>query len=156
MKIEIYFIAIVEMITYVAKYLDCMYVAFFDCLLIIVFWQALSKGIELPGGARFDSNCITPGTEFMARLNEHLKYFINQKLSTDQSWQNVEVIFSGHEVPGEGEHKIMDYIRYQRSQPQYDHNTRHCLYGLDADLVCEMILTHAFVLCIFFNVSNFP
>ena len=88
----------------------------------------------------------------MARLNEQLKYFINQKLATDPAWQKVEIILSGHEVrdnwfcivcgcvfqvPGEGEHKIMDYIRYCKSQPDYDSNTRHCLYGLDADLVSE-------------------
>ena len=47
---------------------------------------------------RFDSNCITPGTEFMVRLHEQLKYFVNQKVATDPSWQSVEVILSGQEV----------------------------------------------------------
>jgi hypothetical protein len=46
----------------------------------------------------FDSNCITPGTEFMAALSEHLRYFIRKKIKEDASWQKVRVIFSGHEV----------------------------------------------------------
>lgn len=34
----------------------------------------------------------------MARLHEHLKYFVNMKISTDKSWQGITVYLSGHEV----------------------------------------------------------
>ncbi|XP_049866314.1 5'-3' exoribonuclease 1 isoform X2 [Pectinophora gossypiella] len=104
--------------------------------------DARAKGETLPTEKRFDSNCITPGTVFMARLHEQLRYFVKQKMSTDPLWSKVKVILSGHETPGEGEHKIMDYIRWSRSQPGYDPNTRHCLYGLDADLIMLGMCTH--------------
>ncbi|GBP27597.1 5'-3' exoribonuclease 1 [Eumeta japonica] len=104
--------------------------------------RAREKGEVLPKEKRFDSNCITPGTVFMARLHEQLKYFVKHKMSTDPLWAKVRVILSGHETPGEGEHKIMDYIRWARSQPEYDPNTRHCLYGLDADLIMLGMCTH--------------
>uniref|UniRef100_A0A8C0F0L1 5'-3' exoribonuclease 1 n=1 Tax=Bubo bubo TaxID=30461 RepID=A0A8C0F0L1_BUBBB len=104
--------------------------------------KALEKGETLPTEARFDSNCITPGTEFMARLHEHLKYFVNMKISTDKSWQGVTVYLSGHETPGEGEHKIMEFIRSEKAKPHHDPNTRHCLYGLDADLIMLGLTSH--------------
>ena len=78
----------------------------------------------------------------MCRLHDQLKYFISMKISTDTLWQNVTVILSGHETPGEGEHKIMDYIRFEKSKPGYDPNIRHCLYGLDADLIMLGLCTH--------------
>ncbi|KAJ8274224.1 hypothetical protein COCON_G00088490 [Conger conger] len=104
--------------------------------------KALEKGEVLPTEARFDSNCITPGTEFMARLQEQLKYFVHNKLSTDKSWQGVSVYLSGHETPGEGEHKIMEFIRSENARPGHDPNTRHCLYGLDADLIMLGLTSH--------------
>lgn len=104
--------------------------------------KALDKGEVLPTESRFDSNCITPGTDFMARLQEQLKYFVHNKLSTDKLWQNVKVFLSGHETPGEGEHKIMEFIRSENSKPGHDPNTRHCLYGLDADLIMLGLTSH--------------
>ncbi|XP_028282686.1 5'-3' exoribonuclease 1 isoform X2 [Parambassis ranga] len=104
--------------------------------------KALDKGEVLPTEARFDSNCITPGTDFMTRLQEQLKYFVHNKLSNDKLWKNVKVYLSGHETPGEGEHKIMEFIRSENARPGHDPNTRHCLYGLDADLIMLGLTSH--------------
>lgn len=38
------------------------------------------------------------GTEFMVRLHEQLKYFVNKKISTDPCWQGLQIYLSGHEV----------------------------------------------------------
>ena len=56
------------------------------------------KGEPPPPHGAFDSNCITPGTEFMARLNEHLKYFVHANVSSNPDWQGIRVILSGHDV----------------------------------------------------------
>lgn len=78
----------------------------------------------------------------MAKLTKQLRYFINKKVSGDSNWRDVEIVLSGPEVPGEGEHKIMEYIRLAKAQPGYNPNTRHCLYGLDADLIMLGLLSH--------------
>lgn len=104
--------------------------------------KAIALGEVIPKEDPFDSNAITPGTEFMANLTDNLKYFIHKKMSEDTRWSSIKVVLSGHEVPGEGEHKIMQFIRTMKSQPSYNPNLRHCIYGLDADLIMLGLVAH--------------
>lgn len=77
---------------------------------------------------RWDSAAITPGTEFMNNLNENIRrYFLDFK-----KYNIEEIIVSGSDIPGEGEHKIYEYIR---NNSAYHNDTITVIYGLDADLI---------------------
>ena len=104
--------------------------------------QAKQRGETVDEANMFDSNCITPGTEFMDTVCKHIRYFIKKKVKEDPLWRDLEIVFSGGDVPGEGEHKIMQYIRDQRALPGYEANLRHCMYGQDADLIMLGLCTH--------------
>ena len=67
----------------------------------------LARDGELPEADAFDSNCITPGTDFMLKLGLAMRKWIEYKQKTDPVWKNgCDVVVSGPDVPGEGEHKV--------------------------------------------------
>ena len=68
----------------------------------------------------WDSNLISPGTDFMKKLSEKLKSHYKK---------NLNVFISDSEEVGEGEHKIMKNIK-----------PKSYIYGLDADLILLSLL----------------
>ncbi len=94
--------------------------------------------------ASMDSNVITPGTQFMATLGRWLRHYayarLNQPAPSDSP--QLRIIVSDASVPGEGEHKIMSFIRAQRHAPAANPNLHHCIHGLDADLLMLALATH--------------
>ncbi len=78
----------------------------------------------------------------MQRLSIALGKYLVDRASNNDVWKNLTIIYSDASVPGEGEHKILDFIRSQRAQEGYNPNTRHCIFGNDADLIMLGLGTH--------------
>lgn len=78
----------------------------------------------------FDSNALTPGTTFMDHLTKYIDWYIRKKIGEDDYWKSIEVVFSNEKQPGEGEHKLLNYIRFYG-----DKKESFCINGMDSDLI---------------------
>ena len=76
----------------------------------------------------WNSSAITPGTDFMNKLNLQVRYHFRKA----SSYKVKKIIISGSDFPGEGEHKIFEYIRENTKELE---NMKIVIYGLDADLI---------------------
>ena len=81
-------------------------------------------GIEKEEVDVWDTNAITPGTEFMEKLGKYLRNIKNHIKN-----KNLKIYLSDSNGPGEGEHKIFNYIK------ENDIKGTNVIYGLDADLI---------------------
>ncbi|KAJ1823198.1 hypothetical protein LPJ56_000145 [Coemansia sp. RSA 2599] len=79
----------------------------------------------------FSSYAITPGTPWMRRVESRIVEFIELKRRVDGRWKRLRVVFSGSGDPGEGEQKIMAYLRTL----QASEGDSHCVWSNDADTV---------------------
>jgi 5'-3' exonuclease len=85
----------------------------------------------------FDSNCITPGTEFMHELGVYLDAFIVREKQINPKWKDIDIVFSNEKVPGEGEHKAVEFVRKHGTDDE-----TYCINGPDADLFMLALATH--------------
>tara|TARA_B100000886_G_scaffold139722_1_gene94519 strand:+ start:189 stop:1700 length:1512 start_codon:yes stop_codon:yes gene_type:complete len=87
------------------------------------FKSILTKQILKQENTSWNTNHITPGTDFMNRLDAYL-------IERFKGHRNI--VFSGSQEPMEGEHKICHILR---SQKQLFLEKNVMIYGLDADLI---------------------
>ncbi len=79
----------------------------------------------------WSNSSITPGTQFMKQLTDILIGWAKNYSKTN----NIQIIFSPSNVPAEGEHKLLQFIRNNDTIYNY------VVYGLDADLIFLMLTT---------------
>ena len=85
---------------------------------------------------KWNKTAITPGTKFMKKLNLYLnQWYLNKSNDT------LDIIISGSNKEGEGEHKLFQYIRDNMDAHSSETTM---IYGLDADLIM-LCLNHLHV-----------
>jgi len=83
--------------------------------------NSIKKKYGKPIYESWNNSAITPGTKFMEKLHIYILKWIKTI--------EIDVIYSSYKTPGEGEHKLVEFIKNEN--PLF----KHVIYGLDADLI---------------------
>ena len=82
-------------------------------------------------GPKWTNASISPGTKFMIQIMDGVSKYCKQRRTSWETSYGCKVIFNTARTPGEGEHKIMNYLR----NPRVSRSSCNVIYGLDADLI---------------------
>lgn len=85
---------------------------------------------------RFKNVVITPGTPYMMKLDEEIQGWVE----SNKNYLPSRTIYSSHLDPGEGEHKIFDYLRKKHILLNKDENWT-VVFGMDSDLIMLSLLS---------------
>ena len=102
------------------------------------FVSALSRSKE----SEFDSNVLTPGSIFMFELTKYINYRIRLEMQRNDLLRKIKIYFDPQNRPGEGEHKILDFIRKNVNEHRNFSKESHCIYGPDGDLIMLTLATY--------------
>ena len=94
------------------------------------FIKELNKKYNKEKNDIWSNIVITPGTDFMIKLDNALNKYIS-------TFTDIKIIYSSYKESGEGEHKIIRYIKQNINIKQ-----KHVIYGLDADLIFLSMSAH--------------
>lgn len=79
---------------------------------------------------KWDKSQISPGTIFMYNLNEKFKKEIKKNV-----FGNINVVFNGADIAGEGEHKFLPLL----NQIEINKDENYCVYSKDADQIIILL-----------------
>ena len=95
-----------------------------------------NKQVIEPPKPAWNTSSITPGTKFMNALHEKLaEYYGGDRAALNARYNlngGTGIMISSSKEPGEGEHKLFEYIREHAAEHA---GTTTVIYGLDADLI---------------------
>lgn len=104
---------------------------------------AASKKDPYGGVHFFDTINLLPGTDFTYQISKKaLKIFVDRMANTAPAWQNLEIILSTSEVPGEATHKLISYVRHHKAMNELPANYRHGFYSTNESMIFSCLSIH--------------